>query len=200
MKELPGSQPPQSLPAELNWRRLKVPPGIHGPFILAAEAFGCQTHHPLKRTLPCFTKLPGCTLPCPFCGFPIRHTTYVALIDPKNKKHPRFVVQGGKRTWESLQGIEPGTVVSFGRGNADRDTLLFTPTNELSIQSHKLDLWRVQLPLDFRPYLFHLWQWRELSEHFGLAFYPSIRTLEIEKGIRPLNQDGPARATLQKPE
>lgn len=200
MKDLPESQPPKSLPPELSWRRLKVPPGIHGPFILAAQPFGCQTHHPNKRTLPCFTVMPGCTLECPFCSFPLRFTCYVPLIAPKDKKQPRIVVQGGKRTWESLQGIEPGSVVSFARGTEERATILFAASNELAVQAYKLDLWRAQLPLDFRPYLFHLWQWRELSEHFGLAFYPSIRTQEIQKGIKGVEYDGPARAVLKKPE
>jgi hypothetical protein len=197
--ELPASQPPRSLPSALCWRRVKVMPGIHGPYLLAAPPFGCATHHPANRTMPCFTRLPGCTLPCPFCRFAVRQTTYVGLIDPANKKQPRFVIQGGKRTWESLDGIEPGTAVTMGRGKEDRATILFSPTNELAIQAHKRDLWRVQLPLDIRPYLFHLWQWRELSEHFGLEFFSSIRTEQIEKGTRLMSEDGPARAVLEKP-
>lgn len=197
---LPESRPPESLPPEICWRRLKVTPGIHGPYLLAAPPFVCQTHHPSSRTLPCFTRLPGCTLPCPFCRHALRSTTYVGLIDPVNKKVPRFVVQGGKRTWESLAGIEPGAAVVIGRGKEDRATILFTTTNELSIPAHKRDLWRVQIPLEIRPYLFHLWQWRELSEHFGLVFHSSLRTEQIEKGTRNLSDDGPARAMLEKRE
>lgn len=198
MKELPASQPPRSTPPHLNWRRVKVLPGLHGPFILASAPFGVQTHHPSNRTLPCFTRLDGCTLPCPFCRFDLRQTTYVGLIDPTDKKEPRKVVQGGKRTWESLQGIAPGTVVMIARGKNDRDTVLVKETNQLSIPAHKLDLWKVQCPFDIRPFVFHLWQWRELSEHFELEFFPSIRTEQIEKGTRSMNDDGPARAVLEK--
>jgi hypothetical protein len=196
---VPESQPPQSLPANLHWRRKKVMPGIHGPFILAAKPFGCQTHHPSNRTLPCFTRLDGCTLECPFCKFPLRHTTYVALIDPSSKREPRIVVQGGRRTWASLQGIDPGDVVSFAKGKLERDTILFTTSNELSIQAAKRDLWRAQIPMEFRPYLFHLWQWRELSEHFGMQFFASIRTEQIEKGVRSMSDDGPARSVIETP-
>lgn len=198
MKELPTSQPPRESPPHLNWRRYKVLPGIHGPYLLAAPPFGCVTHHPSNRTMPCFTRLPGCTLPCPFCRFCVRDTTYVALIDPKDRREPRKVVQGGKRTWKSLEGIEVGTVVTMGKGKGDRDTILFSPSNELAIAGHHRDLWRAQLPLDFRPFLFHLWQWRELSEHFDLEFFPSIRTEQIEKGTRSVSDDGPARAVLEK--
>lgn len=200
MPELPASQPPRELPPHLNFRRVKVPPGVHGPYILAAAPFGCRTHHPLNRTMPCFTRLPGCTLPCPFCKFVVRDSTYVALIDPKNKRFPRFVIQGGKRTFNSLEGIEPGAVVMMGRGKEDRATIIFSPTNELAIPEHKRLLWRAQIPMEFRPYLFHMWQWRELSEHFGLPFYTSIRTEQIEKGTRALSDDGPARCVLEKPD
>lgn len=200
MRELPSSRPPQPTAPELDWRRCKVTAGLHGPYILASEPFACATHHPSTRTLPCFTRLPNCTLPCPFCRFELRTTTYVGIIDPKDKKEPRKIVQGGKRTLKSLEGIAPGTVVMIGKGNNERDTLMFKETNQASIAHHVLDIWRVQCPFEIRPFLFHLWQWRELSEHFDLTFRPSIRTEQIEKGTRLLSEDGPARSVIEKKE
>jgi len=196
MKPLPESQPPEDAPPELNWRRMKVSAGIKPAMILAGAPFCCKTHHPLKRTIPCFTRLPGCTLPCPFCEFPVRDTVWVPLINPAEKKLPRIVVQGGKRTYESLADKKPGDVVLLARGTGDRDTILFNAAPEASIQGWKLDKWREQIPFDFRPWLFHLWQWRELSENFGLKFRASIRTQEIEKRFRSIADDGPRKADV----
>lgn len=187
--QLPPSQPPQDLPSELQWRVIKVKPSMPVPYILAGEPFGGYTHHPRRCTLPCYASLKGCSLSCPWCKFERRFTCYVPLIDPKLAKQQRVVVMGGKRTFKSAEGIKPGTVVGLARGNADRDTPLFAPAamDTFNLLHHKK--WQDKLPMDIRPYLFHLWQIRELSDHFGLRFFPSIRTQELENFQRAIEED-----------
>lgn len=194
---LPDSSPPQSLPPELNWRRVKVKPGLKNfPFILAGKPFGCDTHHPRHRTIPCFTKLPGCTLPCPYCKWQRRYTCWVPVIDPSNRKQPRMVVQGGRRTWLSVEGLEAGSVVAVSRGDKERDTPIFITAADDTFNRLTLLKWRAELPAEIRPWCFHLWQLRDLSTHFGVPFFPSIRTEEIERGLSTPEQDPPRVADV----
>lgn len=119
----------------------------------------------------------------------MRFSCWVPVIDVQQPKQPRIVVQGGKRTFNSLQGCKPGDVVSLVRGTAERDTCLFSLLAPDSIDILHRKKWSAKIPFDIRPYLFHLWQLRDLSSAFGLQFFASIHTEEIEAKIRTLDED-----------
>jgi hypothetical protein len=187
--QLPPSQPPEDLPDTLQWKRIKVQAGIKRAMVLAGEPFGVLTHHPQTRTLPCFTAISGGNLRCPFCTYAKRFTVWVPILDFDDKKNPRKVVQGGRKTWHTLATYKPGDVVRIARGDGERDTITFHRAEEHELDKARLTLWRAKLPFDIRPYLFHLWQLRVVNKHFGIPFTPSLRTLEIEAGIRTIEED-----------
>lgn len=187
--ELPSSQPPEALPETLLWKHIKVKAGVKRAMVLAGAPFGCLTHHPQTRTLPCYTAISNGTLRCPFCTYSKRFTVWVPILDFEDKKNPRKVVQGGRKTWSTLEAFKPGDVLRMARGEGERDTLTFHKAEEHEVDKARLVLWRTKLPMDVRPYLFHLWQLRVLNKHFDIAFTPSLRTLEIEAGIRTLEED-----------
>lgn len=182
MEPLIPSTPPVELPACLNWRTIKVKPGMTGPLILAGPVAGFYTHHPADRTLPCLKRMPRCSLPCPWCRFPTRFTSYTPVIDPNAKKRKKLVVQGGKRTYESVVNGTPGQTVGTARGDGETDTVFFRAWPE-QLHPSVVNRFRDDIPTDITMYLLHLWQWRDLTEHYGQQFYPSILTQEIEMGL-----------------
>lgn len=188
MQQLPPSQTPQATPDDLHWRKIVVEPTLGVSYILAGMPFGVHTHHPRHATWPCYRRLPNCTLPCPWCKFQLRFTSYVPLIDIHAKKLHRVVVMGGKRTWESLQGVQPGQMVMLTRGNGETDTVLFREIEDDPVYKLHLLKWRAKIPFEIRPYVFHLWQLRELSKFYGLTFYASNATYEKEEAIRLFNE------------
>jgi hypothetical protein len=193
MEPLFSSQAPQELPPYLRWRTIKVRTGTHGPLVLAGPPQGLTTHHPAGRTVPCAARLPGCSIVCPWCRFTKRFTCYVPLFDPSQRKQDRIVVMGGKRTWESVAGMQPGSLVCMLRGSGERDTTLFRPWNE-AVHPAVHHRWVKQCPQDITRYLLHLWQWRELTESFKAEWFPSITTEEIEAGIRGIRPTAPRDA------
>lgn len=172
------SSEPVELPECLKWRYRKVGECmLRGPFMLASTPKGFETHHPVKRTLPCFKFLKGCTLECPFCRWKRQYTTYVPLLDLAEPKHFRIVVSGGKKTFEDVRNLAVGTLVGYSRGKAQRDTLRIRPWPEQS-DAYDVKRWERKCIEDISPYLLHLWQIRELTEHFGQTYYPSLRIIE----------------------
>jgi hypothetical protein len=196
--QLPDSLPPQPLPPELGWRRIKVGPTLGTSYILAGKPFGVSTHHPRHATWPCLRRLPGCTLPCPWCKFQLRYTSYVPLIDFHARKLHRVVVLGGKRTWESLEGVEPGRMVMLSRGDGETDTILFREVEDDPMYKLHLLKWRRVIPLEIRPYVFHLWQLRDVSRFYGINFHASNNTLEKEEALRRFQQEAQPLGDLQR--
>lgn len=193
MEPLFPSQAPQSLPEHLRWRTIRLKAGTLGPVMLAGPPVGVYTHHPSTRTVPCLRTLPGCSLQCPWCRFSKRFSVWVPVFDFNARKQTQLVVLGGKRTYESIAAAAPGTLVTVTRGEKDRDTPLFRPAPEQRLSTSAAKFIGV-CPVDITRYLLHLWQWRELTEHFGEQFYPSIATTEIETGLRKMDHDGPRAA------
>lgn len=186
---IPSNDPPD-LPECLDWRTVKVPPGINGPFMVAGPAWHGEAHFVVKRTLPCPAKLRGCKLQCPYCHKVRRFACYVPLYSLKTVKNPRMVIQGAKRTLATFKAFKVGDLVNVVRGKLERDTPLFTAAGA-SAPTVDLDKFKRRGSFDVTPYLLHLWQWRELTESFGQLFRPSIHTIEIEAGMRSLEDDGP---------
>lgn len=184
---------PFELPHELGWRYEKQTECfMRGPFVYAAPVLGFYCHHPVKRTFPCYKLLKGCTLDCPFCRWRRQYTSYVALYDPNDRKKPRKVISGGKRTYEDFSAVPVGTVVSLQRGPAKTDTIRMRVWPE-AIDERQLKKWREWCVEDITPYLFHLWQRRELTEHFGYTYYPSLNTLANDTTGGELSDDEAAK-------
>ena len=186
------STPPFDLPEDLSWRRVKVGVGVSGPYILAGPVIGLYTHHPGERTIPCLARLPHCTLPCPYCRFQLRYTSYTPVIDPSVRRQQNIVIQGGKRTYQSIVGGSAGQTWQVARGSGETDTPLFRPADP-QLASWAAGKWHKGFPFDVSRYLLHLWQWRDLTEHMGHQFYPSLRTQELEQATQRLKDaiEGP---------
>lgn len=182
---------PVELPENLKWRYTKVKPCMmRGPFMVAAPPLGFETHHPVRRTVPCYSFLKGCTLKCPLCRFRRQYTTYLPLFDLNEPRFYKIVVSGGKKTWSQVRDVKPGTLVALSRGNGEKDTIqvhawpgAVDPNVLRSFQRKCID--------DISPYLFHLWQQRELTMHFNQPYYPSLRALVDKSDNQKLrDEDG----------
>lgn len=169
---------------------MKVPPGTHGPYMVAGPGWSGQGHFSGKRTLPCAKKLPGCTLECPLCRRPQRFVAYLPVFSLRATKQPQLVIQGAKRSHATFTQFKFGDIVAVVRGNADRDTALFVASRPDG-PTLDLDKFKKRGPQDITRYLLHLWQWRDLTLSFGETFYPSSRSLEIEAGLRSIEDDPP---------
>jgi hypothetical protein len=190
MEPLFDSQPPPDLPDYLRWRCIKVPAGTHGPYMVAGPGWSGSVHYSGKRTLPCLRKLKGCKMDCPLCKRTERFACYLPTWSLTATKQPRIVFQGAKRTFATWKAFKFGDVVSVVKGNAERDTVLFVPSRATG-PTLDMEKFRKKGEQDITRYLLHLWQWRDLSEHYGQPFYPSVRSLEIETGIRSVTDDPP---------
>lgn len=168
---------PIDMPEELRWHRVRVPACVNnGPFMLAGPAWGGECHHPLKRTIPCYKLLKGCTLDCPFCRWKRQYQSFIPLFNPREKKDHHICIIGGKKTWQDVQTLRVGDWVSINKGNHARDTIrLRLWTFDVDVLLTKV--WGSRVVTDITPYLLHLWQRRELTEHFGHKFHPSLNTL-----------------------
>lgn len=183
---------PVELPPTHRWTYEKIKPCISaGPYMIGAPPLGFDTHHPGKKTIPCYRRLRGCTLECPRCRFRSQYTAYVPLLNIVDPRKPRIVVSGGKKTWADVRGLTPGTLVRLNRGNFHLDTIRVVVSGE-KLEPKQETVWRARCIEDISPYLFHLWQQRELTEHFGQVYYPSRRVIENEASEVPnsLRPDG----------
>lgn len=162
---------PISTPGSHHWVYEKCRPCIGaGPFMLGAPSWGCETHHSNSRSVPCYRELPGCTLTCPRCPQRCQWTHYVPLIDCTDPKLRRIVYTGGTKTRTDVIHLPVGTLLAVNRGPNQTDTLRLCPWPT----THPSALAPIAVGKcmdDITPYLLHLWQLRELTEHFGQRFY-----------------------------
>lgn len=196
MEELFDSQPPPDLPMHLCWRCVKVTPGSHGPFMVAGAGWGGAAHYNGKRTLPCVAKLPKAKMECHLCKRVQRYAFYAPVFAVTALKQQMIVIQGAKRTEASFKLFKFGELVQVMRGKGERDTAVFVKGDHRGA-TLDLEKFRRRGPQVITPYLLHLWQWRELSEAYGQHYYPSVRSLEIEKGERKMEDDGPRDFKLE---
>jgi len=163
---------------------------LTGQFILGAPPLGLETNHAYTKTVPCYRFLKGCTLDCPRCKFKRQFTVYVPIIDIGLKKDFRIVITGGKKTWQSVQGAKVGDVIALNKGEEKKDTVLIRAWPN-QVDERTLRHYRSKCIEDISLYLFHLWQCRELTEHFGLKYYPSLRIIENAGDYTPPQCDRP---------
>jgi len=166
---------PQELPEDLKFHYSPIKAGIHGPFMLAAPPWAGECHHPLKKTMPCLALLKGCTLPCPWCRYKRQFQCYVPYFDLSISKRYKLVLTGGKKTWADVKGLNVGDIFRVTRGTLERDTVRLHGWPE-SVDPNMLRVMRARCISDISPYLFHLWQYRPLTEHFRQKYRPSLRT------------------------
>lgn len=169
---------PIELPETHDWHYEKIGPCVNrGPYMLGAPPLAFECHHPFKKTIPCYRFLKGCTLDCPRCRFRRQYTAYVPLLDVSNPRRFRIVVSGGKKTWGDVRALPLGSLVYLNRGKLILDTIRVKATDE-KLDPLQQRVWQGRCQPDISPYLFHLWQIRELTEHFGQSYYPSKRVSE----------------------
>lgn len=185
---------PLPTPESHRWVYQRVKPCIGaGPYMIGAPSWGCETHHSNGRSVPCYRELPGCSLTCPRCPQRCQWTQYVPLIDCTDAKLPRVVFTGGTKTRADTIALAVGTLVRITRGPNQTDTLRVSlwPTDKPAALS---PLARARCMSDITPYLLHLWQLRELTEHFGQRFIRARgrREREIPPGRKmptPMSSD-----------
>lgn len=165
-----GQADPLPTPDTHHWTYVRCTPCIGaGPFMLGAPAWACETHHVGDRSVPCFRELPGCGLTCPMCPRRCQWTTYVPLIDMRDAGLKRIVHTGGTKTWSDTRSLAVGTLVALARGPSQTDTLRVKPYSGSGATILE-PVARAKCMSDITPYLLHLWQLRELTEHFGQRF------------------------------
>lgn len=191
-----SSSDPTALPENLQWRYEPLKAGTHGPLMLAAPPLGFECHHPLKRTVPCLALLKGCTLPCPWCRYKRQWTTYVPFLDLSRSKLFKLVLTGGKKTFEDVKGLPVGCLIYAIRGANVKDTIRIRPYPE-PIHQAQLAQWSRRCIDDISPYLFHLWQYRELTEHFRQKYYPSLRVMSNASTHASAHEDEDGNAIPQ---
>lgn len=165
-----GQAEPCPLPDSHRWVYERCRSCINaGPYMIGAPSWGCETHHSNQRSVPCYRELPGCTLTCPRCPQRCQWTQYIALIDLTDHHMRRVVYTGGTKTRADVISLAVGTLVSVTRGPNQTDTI--------RIRVWPDDKPKLLAPIaiakcqdDLTPYLLHLWQQRELTEHFGQRF------------------------------
>lgn len=162
---------PLPTPDTHHWTYRRAQAGIlMGPYLIGAPSWGCETHHIGDRSIPCYAELPNCKLPCPHCPKRCQWTQYVPLIDCTGAKPERIVITGGTKTRGDTLPLRPGAAVKLSRGPGQTDTVRVSvwPVGEPC----KVPLTAAGLCMvDITPYLLHLWQQRELTEHYGQRFY-----------------------------
>lgn len=183
------SSEPVELPECLKWRYTKIAPTTaRGAYMLAGPPLAFECHHPVRRTFPCYKLLKGCTLECPWCRWKRQFSVYVPLFDINEPKNVKIVVCGGKKTHGDVKSMAVGSMVMLSRGTHVRDTLRIRPWPEV-IDPHTYRRWRAKCVDDISPYLFHLWQRRELTEHFGHTYFPSLQVVANESKATSLDDD-----------
>ncbi len=174
---------PVELPDSLRWRYVKFGQCVSvGPFIVGGPTLGFECHHPFKRTLPCYRFLKGCTLDCPRCRYRRQFTSYVPLIETGEPlRLARKVITGGKKVFNAMKQFAPGDLVSLSKGTHVKDTYIIRPWAG-EVDPRQLAAHRKFITEDISPYLFHLWQQRELTEFFKQTYYPSLKAQENGHG------------------
>lgn len=194
MKPLKRSPVPWR-PECLRWRAVKVPAGIHRPYMKAGPGWEGIVHAvpdgKKARTLPCVAVLTDGELACPNCKYAPRYGCYLPVYACGIGKQKNLVLQGAKRTWETWSAFKFGELLAVNRGKAERDTILFTGA-EKETPRCDLRLWRDAGPADIDAYLLHLWQLKELCDWHGTDWHPSSKSLDEDRSLWVLT-DGTAK-------
>lgn len=184
MSVIPQSDP-IPLPETHRWVYERCRPCLQaGPFMIGAPVWGCETHHVGNQSIPCYRELHGCSLTCPRCPQRSQWTAYIPLIECTGKHARRIVYTGGMKAYRATVGLKPGTLVCVTRGTGQTDTINVSvwPTD----RHYAGPVCAAELIMpDITPYLLHLWQQRELTEHFGQRFFRARGKRHAEGGPRP---------------
>lgn len=169
------------LPPELCWRTVKVPAGMHGPFMVAGPGWYGTCHHTGKKgkTTPCVNVMTAGELKCENCKYEKRFVCYVPLFACNGGRQIELVVQGAKRTYETFCQFPFGTLVTVTKGKRERDTILFTGAAK-SAPTGNLSALKARGVQDIDGYLLHLWQNKALCDYQEAPWYPSVRSAEAE--------------------
>lgn len=192
MKPLKRTPAPR-LPENLQWRTVKVPPGIHRPYMVAGPGWEGTTHAvpngTKTRTVACVAALTDGELHCENCKFAPRYSCYLPVYALADSKQKKIVLQGAKRTWATWQGFAFGDGICVCRGKAERDTIL-TATTKLDDVRVNLTVLKSAGPQDIDAYLLHLWQLKDLCEWHGTEWHPSAKSLDGDRSIWLLRNGG----------
>ena len=170
-------QVPKELPDNLRWHIPKPAEYDDHELLIAGPPISLHTHFTGEKTVPCPKYIEGCSVPCPRCKSVLRFTVYVPCYTTLAPAGKKLVVMGAKRTLKSLTPIAVGTVVKYTKEKKDRGTITFFKHNP-SASGTQLASLRKHTPADISAYLFHIWQWRELTEWAGYEFIPSLKAQE----------------------
>lgn len=182
-------------PEQLRWRTVKVPPGIHKPYMVAGVGWEGTVHVVPNgrrvRTVACAVALTEGELPCAFCKYVPRYGCYLPLYSCGIGKQKNLVVQGAKRTWETWRAFKFGDLVAVNKGKLERDTILFCSAEK---EAPRCDLraWRDAGEQNIDEYLLHLWQVKELCDWHEVKWHPSSKSLDEDRSAWIL-VDGSAR-------
>ncbi len=192
MKPLKRISAPR-LPEELQWRTVKVPAGLHRPYMVAGVGWEGTTHAvpngTRTRTVACAAALTDGEVACEFCKYAPRYSCYLPLYALAQSKQKKLVVQGAKRTWATWQSFRFGDFVCINRGKAERDTILFSMTKGDDARVNVTAL-KEPGPQDIDAYLLHLWQIKELCEWHGTEWHPSAKSIDGDRSLWLLREGG----------
>jgi hypothetical protein len=160
------------LPNHLKWRCDTVDPGESVTGILAGPMQVIATHWNGKQSKPCCRVITGGALNCP-CSFQpmsIRTYGYVPLL---TEKMERVVVVVSATVGYTIRDVKPGRVLRFTRPKKAKRPLVVNLVNETEVNETWLKKVKPACIFDITEYLLHLWQIRELTEHFGFEYRPA---------------------------
>lgn len=185
--------PAPALPECLQWRTVKVPAGIHRPYMVAGPGWEGTTHAipngARTRTVACIAALTDNELLCPYCKYAPRYSCYVPIYALDGGRQKKLVVQGAKRTWQTWNSFAFGDLVCINRGKAERDTVLFAATRDDKPRVN-IGVLKELGPQSIDAYLLHLWQVKELCEWHGTEWHPSAKSIDGDRSIWLLREGG----------
>lgn len=178
---LPQSEIP-ILPDALKWETVPLGPDESLEGWIAGPVQVVQTHWDKFRNCsrPCRAFMSKGAVRCPCEDEPIRMRVigYVPVIDKYKKK---FVVILSALVAHEAGKLKQGEAVKFLRPKIANRPVRIVRLGEGAIASSVGQLVRDRKPADIGEYLLHLWQDRELTEHFQVKYHPSAANAEKQQ-------------------
>lgn len=145
---------------------------VVGGLVVVDCHFVFDFRSPKGRSVPCRTRLTGGKLKCQCEDTPcsLRILGYLPLITRDNM---RVVVRLSATVARLMENAKMGTPVKFTRPKKGKRPWSVQMLSPYEIGEERTRKIQQMVPFDIHEYLIHLWQDKELTEHFGCDFIES---------------------------
>jgi len=169
----------REIPDPLRWRVVPIGQGEHLDGWYAGPVVTVAVHWIRKRSFPCCRLLTDGAMKC-VCETDPKSVRIIGYVPVIAKDRERFVVIVSAAVAKRFDNIKPGAPIRLARPNAKKRPLFVSLLPDEQLGAEQTKRIRPACIHDITPYLLHLWQSRELSDHFGQQFIEAVTPHEEE--------------------